>query len=288
VIVMSAAGAVIAILLLVVGAIASNLPVLYIAIGVAAASALLLAVGFFRLLRARPAGSGAVAGVVAKAGSRAQAGAAVDAPQVSVPFGGRLAAISGSTTCLPDSGLPGSGPGTQAPRLAGKAPSATAFTRPELADVTTAWPAAEPVSADGIANANEVGHFDGMAEAHGTGHPDGTAEADKVQRQGQPGAAGSPHDQRPDADAELRAGRDSAGHAAGEPAPDVNAGPAELVTADERDPAAQVWIVRGVSRHHLRDCVFVQVVDDDDVDTMTLAESESIGCIPCRACHTDD
>jgi hypothetical protein len=53
------------------------------------------------------------------------------------------------------------------------------------------------------------------------------------------------------------------------------------------DPAATVWIVRGVSRHHLHDCVLISVVGEEDVDTMTLAEAEAADCTPCKACHLD-
>jgi hypothetical protein len=56
---------------------------------------------------------------------------------------------------------------------------------------------------------------------------------------------------------------------------------------DDGDPDSTVWVVRGVSRYHLSDCVLVQVVDEEDVDTMTLAEARTGGCSPCRACHTD-
>jgi hypothetical protein len=57
--------------------------------------------------------------------------------------------------------------------------------------------------------------------------------------------------------------------------------------ADDGDPDATVWVVRGVSRYHLSDCVLIQVVDEEDVDTMTLAEARVGGCTPCRACHID-
>ncbi|MGE5287870.1 MAG: hypothetical protein ACM3ML_11825 [Micromonosporaceae bacterium] len=57
--------------------------------------------------------------------------------------------------------------------------------------------------------------------------------------------------------------------------------------SDTGDPASTVWVVRGVSRYHLSDCVLIHVVDDDDVDTMTLAEAAANDCSPCRACHTD-
>ena len=59
----------------------------------------------------------------------------------------------------------------------------------------------------------------------------------------------------------------------------------EMGTASAGDPTETVWVLRGVSRYHLRDCVLI--VDDDDVDAMTLAEAESDGCTPCRACHID-
>lgn len=52
-------------------------------------------------------------------------------------------------------------------------------------------------------------------------------------------------------------------------------------------PEAAVWVVRGVSRYHLKDCVLIHVVDDADVDRTTLGEAERLGCTACRACHSD-
>jgi hypothetical protein len=71
---------------------------------------------------------------------------------------------------------------------------------------------------------------------------------------------------------------------AGEAAADADADLAEMGTANAGDPAETVWVLRGVSRYHLRDCVLIV---DDDVDAMTLAEAETDGCTPCRACHID-
>lgn len=55
--------------------------------------------------------------------------------------------------------------------------------------------------------------------------------------------------------------------------------------APANSSAAAVWVVRGVSRYHLKDCVLIQVVDDEDVDQTTLGQAEQIGCTACRACH---
>jgi len=62
---------------------------------------------------------------------------------------------------------------------------------------------------------------------------------------------------------------------------------ADGATAGAADPTATVWVVRGVSRHHLHDCVLIHVVGEEDVDTMTLAEAEAMDCTPCKACHID-
>lgn len=52
-------------------------------------------------------------------------------------------------------------------------------------------------------------------------------------------------------------------------------------------PDQTVHVVRGVSRYHTEECVLIHVVDDEDVDTMMLAEAANMGCTPCRACHFD-
>jgi len=87
----------------------------------------------------------------------------------------------------------------------------------------------------------------------------------------------------PDADTELS-------EASPEPEPaeaDAELPDAEGQLSEAGDPASTVWVVRGVSRYHLHECVLIQVVDDEDVDTMTLAEAAATGCTPCRACHSD-
>jgi hypothetical protein len=73
-------------------------------------------------------------------------------------------------------------------------------------------------------------------------------------------------------------------------------GSAETVTAGSGAPArpaavspgAQVTVVPGVPRYHGADCVLTSIMDEGDVQKMTVAEAEKAGCTPCIACHPDD
>ncbi len=76
------------------------------------------------------------------------------------------------------------------------------------------------------------------------------------------------------------------------PGADPGDGPRDTASGGVSGPSAvardtTVHVVRGVTRYHTEDCILIHVVDDEDVDTMTLADAEQAGCTPCRACHLE-
>ncbi len=339
-IVISAAGVVIAILLLVVGMITSNLLFVYISIGVSVAAAILLTVGVFRrrdlFVRETPADTGAAGGAAA-----AQGKTATGARPAGARTGSQQAALAGEQTAGDDVAA---AERTSGRVLAGAAHSAfetsqsAAASAPPDSDIVLVVPGRRRFHVPGcihltrrrteeltVDEALEEGFsacttcLPGSAPDPWAAGQDAAATSTAAIPEPAPSVRTlSPAHKKPSDPAAwaktlnvprpseptvaLGAGDDLAGASAdpgedlhADTAPDEEDGPSADVSAQPREgakasaggPTATVWVVRGVSRHHLRDCVLIRVVDDEDVDTMTLAEARRLGCTPCRACHTD-
>jgi len=53
------------------------------------------------------------------------------------------------------------------------------------------------------------------------------------------------------------------------------------------DPNREVTVVPGVPRYHNASCILIRFMGEDDLEKMTLAAAQQVGCTPCRACLPD-
>jgi hypothetical protein len=78
-----------------------------------------------------------------------------------------------------------------------------------------------------------------------------------------------------------------------EAAPDADAEPAgdtELGLGGGKDapsPVTQVTIVPGIARYHRSDCILIRFLGSEDLETMTRQAAEDAGCVPCKACRPE-
>ncbi len=288
----SAAGVVVALMLLVAAVITSNLQLVYVAIGVSVAAALLLGIAVLgERLRARRASSATATGATATGASGQTPEAAAEPAVVGAPLAGSVAVVEHDTVApapAPEPPAPDPPQARVAPppemRVAPTpdgdlvvlvVPGRQLFHRPGC--VRLIGRLTEELTLD---EAFEEG-FSACTACEPGSEPDAADEPDTAQlHTAQPDTAATSTDAP---DAPYEPGTPHAPDAT--EVPDEDLAGADLMTAIP--PDATVHVVRGVSRFHTADCVLIRVVDEEDVDTMTLAQAQAAGCTPCRACHLD-
>jgi hypothetical protein len=45
--------------------------------------------------------------------------------------------------------------------------------------------------------------------------------------------------------------------------------------------------VPGIARYHTSDCILIRFLSPEDLETLSLADAEASGCVPCRACRPE-
>ncbi len=61
----------------------------------------------------------------------------------------------------------------------------------------------------------------------------------------------------------------------------------DAVPAGKDGAAGQVSVVPGIARYHTADCILIRFLSPEDLETLSLAEAEASGCVPCRACRPE-
>ena len=303
----SAAGVVVALMLLVAAVITSNLQLVYVAIGVSVAAALLLGIAVLgERLRARRVSSATATGATATGASGQTPEAAAEPAVVGAPLAGSVAVVEHDTVAsAPAPEPPAPEPPAPDPPQARVAPppEMRVAPTPDGDLVVLVVPGRHLFHRPGcvrligrlteeltLDEAFEEG-FSACTACEPGSEPDAADEPDTAQ----PGTAqlhtAQLHTAQPDTAATSTDAPDAPYEPGTPHAPDATEVPdedlagADLMTAIP--PDATVHVVRGVSRFHTADCVLIRVVDEEDVDTMTLAQAQAAGCTPCRACHLD-
>jgi hypothetical protein len=65
------------------------------------------------------------------------------------------------------------------------------------------------------------------------------------------------------------------------------AGPKATQDKPSRDKATQVTVVPGITRYHRSECILIRFLGPEDLETMTIAEAEASGHVPCKACRPE-
>jgi hypothetical protein len=82
----------------------------------------------------------------------------------------------------------------------------------------------------------------------------------------------------------------SAGTQAAAAAPPSTTTQAASESKDKGAAAAaddQVTVVPGITRYHRSECILIRFLGPDDLQTLTRAEAEGSGCVPCKACQPE-
>src|SRR6266516_4945551 len=281
-------------MLLVAAVITSNLQLVYVAIGVSVASALLL--GIAVLGERLRASSATATGATATGASGQTPEAAAEPAVVGAPLAGSVAVVEHDTVASAPAPEP-SAPDPPAP----DPPQARVAPPPEMRVAPT--PDGDLVVL--VVPGRHLFHRPGCVRLIGRlteeltldeAFEEGFSACTACEPGSEPDAADEPdtaqlHTAQPDTAATSTDAPDAPYEPGTPHAPDATEVPdedlagADLMTAIP--PDATVHVVRGVSRFHTADCVLIRVVDEEDVDTMTLAQAQAAGCTPCRACHLD-
>src|SRR6266516_5904984 len=286
-------------MLLVGAVITSNLQLVYVAIGVSVASALLL--GIAVLGERLRASSATATGATATGASGQTPEAAAEPAVVGAPLAGSVAVVEHDTVASAPAPEP---PAPEPP--APDPPQARVAPPPEMRVAPT--PDGDLVVL--VVPGRHLFHRPGCVRLIGRlteeltldeAFEEGFSACTACEPGSEPAAADEPDTAQPDtaqlhtAQPDTAATSTDAPDAPYEPGtphapdatevPDEDLAAADLMTATP--PDATVHVLRGVSRFHTADCVLIRVVDEEDVDTMTLAQAQAAGCTPCRACHLD-
>jgi len=184
---------------------------------------------------------------------------------------------------------------------AGQPPARDARTRPDLkvppASTDTSPPPAGPEPAPADASPADASPAD-ASPADASPADASPADASPADAEPAPAADAAP------SDASLpTAGPEPASEAAASeaPAPEAPA-PADLGAASvgeaapvppeaesdsAPDPQTIVTVVPGVPRYHNATCILIRFMGEGDLDKMTIAAAQDVGCTPCRACLPD-